>query len=310
LLLLVSTCTFALPAAARSVNGFCVPLPKPCDIGNLVVLTGSAGVSEFQSADNVVILNGDASIQGRVHGTVFALNGDVAVSGHVDHDVVALNGTVVVTPPLQEGALGERVQSGYVGGDVVSRKKATISKGAIVQGSVDRVEGRFALGQLAWVGRIVLWIALTVSVLLLGAALIVVAPRMLEATAAIGRTAIGPAIGLGFAAGIGVPVVGGLLLVTIIGLPLGLLMLLALGLFYAFGYTVSAFFLGRLILPAKSPWLAFVVGWAILRVADLVPVLGTLVGLAAMIYGVGMVTVAVMRARQPDSTAVETVSVS
>jgi len=310
MLLLTSTCACALPAAARTVNGFCVPVPRPCDIGNLVVITGSASVSEYQSADNVVILNGDASIQGRVRGTVFALNGDVAVTGHVDHDVVALNGTVVVTPPLQGSPFGRNIESGFVGGDVVSRKKATISKGATVKGSIDRVEGRFALGQLAWVGRIVLWIALTVSVFLLGAALLLIAPRALETTAAIGRRAIGATIGLGFAAGIGLPVIGSLLLVTIIGLPLGLLMLLALGLFYAFGYTVGAFFLGRLILPDKNPWLAFLVGWAIVRVIDLIPVLGTLVGLAAMIYGVGMVTVAVFRARQPDSTGLETVSVS
>lgn len=51
-------------------------------------------------------------------------------------------------------------------------------------------------------------------------------------------------------------------------------------------------------------------GWGIVRVVDLVPVLGTLVGLAATIYGLGMITVAVFRARRPDSTAVAPVSVS
>jgi hypothetical protein len=39
-------------------------------------------------------------------------------------------------------------------------------------------------------------------------------------------------------------------------------------------------------------------------------VLGILVGLAAMVFGIGVVTAAVLRARHPDSTEVPTVSVS
>ena len=159
MLLVVSTCAFALPAAARSVNGFCVPVPKPCDIGDLVVITGSASVSEYQSADNVVILNGDA-IQGRVRGTLFAVNGDVAVTGHVDHDVVALNGTVVVAVNPD----GTGVLTGGCG--------AATSAVTSCRGEGDHQQGRRGQGehrpgrrplraraQLVWVGRIVLWIA-------------------------------------------------------------------------------------------------------------------------------------------------------
>ena len=62
------------------------------------------------SRDNVVILNGDARINGRVDGSVFALNGDVIVRGTVKHDVHAFNGRVIV-----EG--GARV-----GGDVDIRR--------------------------------------------------------------------------------------------------------------------------------------------------------------------------------------------
>lgn len=294
-IVMTASVAFAFPASAvvHTCDG-----SRPCDIGNQIVISGQVVVTDSQSAKNVIIFNGDVQVDGRVRKTVFVLNGDVIVTGRVTNDVIALNGKVRVA----DGA--------FIGGDVSSREKAIISSGAVVKGSVDRVEGRFALGELAWVGRIVLWIALTVSVFVLGAALILIAPRALEAATRAGRTAIWPSIGLGFAVAIGLPTLAVLLLFSIVGLPLGVGLLLALGLFYAIGYTVGAFFLGRLILPGKNPWLAMLVGLAIVRVVDLVPVLGTLVGFAAMIYGVGMMTVAVFRARRPDPTAVTSVSVS
>ena len=297
---LVASCAFAAPAGAfiRTCD-----TDRPCNVGNQIVLTGQVIVTETESAKSVVILDGDVQVDGRVRDTVFAINGDVLVRGRVDDEVISLNGRVRVA------------DGGFVGGDVVSRKAAIINEGATVRGSVDKVEGRFALGQLAWVGRIVLWIALTVSVFVLGAVLILVAPRALEAAANAGRTAVGPAIGLGFAVGIGLPVAGVLLLVSLVGLPLGIGLLLALALLYAIGYTAGAFFLGRLIVPDKSPWLAFLAGWGILRVVDFVPVLGSLVGFAATVYGLGMLTVALFRARKPasagpDSTEIAGVSVS
>jgi hypothetical protein len=188
--------------------------------------------------------------------------------------------------------------SGSVAGDVVSSDRPAIAKRSSVQGDVDRARRRFALGRLGAIGRIVLWIAATVSSFLLGGALLLVAPRAADATARAGRTAIGPAIGLGFAVAIGVPVVGVLLSVTIIGLPLRLATLFALALLYGVGYVVGCYFLGRLI--GKEPrnrLLAFLIGWGILRVAAIVPVLGGLGLAAATVYGLGCLTVAVFRAR-------------
>jgi hypothetical protein len=217
---------------------------------------------------------------------VFAFNGDITVDGHVDGDVTALNGRVVVT------------ESGSVAGDVVSSDQPVIAKGSSVQGDVDRARRRFALGRLGAIGRIVLWIAATVSSFLLGGFLLLVAPRAAEATARVGRTAIGPAIGLGFAVAIGLPVVGVLLSVTIVGLPLGLATLFALALVYGLGYVVGGYFLGRLIFKEpRNRLVAFLIGWGILRVVAIVPVLGGLALAAATIYGLGCLTVALFRAR-------------
>jgi hypothetical protein len=252
-----------------------------------VVITGQVIVARDERVGNVVILNGDAVINGRVDGSVFAANGDVIVRGTVKDDVHAFNGRVTV-----EG--GARV-----GGDVTSREKARISPGATVGGDVKSVNSRFSLGWAGAVAAIVLWLAIVLSTLVLGLLLLVIAPRAADAFADAGRTAIGASIGLGVAAAIGLPIIGLALLASVIGLPLGAVLLLALGFLYTLGYVASAYFLGRLILrPPQNRFLAYLVGWGILSVAGVIPVLNVLTFIAATVYGVGMIVVATFRARK------------
>ena len=258
-----------------------------------VVITGNVDVRSGESVDRVLIFDGDVRVRdgGVVNDWVFAFNGDVVVNGRVDDDVTALNGRVVVT------------ETGSVGGDVVSGDPPVIAERSSVAGDVDRARDRFALGDLGAVGLIVLWIALTVSTFLLGGALLLVTPRGADAVARAGRTSVGPAIGLGFAIAIGVPVVAVLLSISIVALPLGLATLFALAFMYSVGYVAGCYFLGRLILKEpKNRLLAFLVGWGILRVVNIVPVLGGLVSAAAVVYGLGCITVAVFRARRGRTT--------
>jgi hypothetical protein len=252
-----------------------------------VVITGQVIVARDERVGNVVILNGDAVINGRVDGSVFAANGDVIVRGTVKDDVHAFNGRVTV-----EG--GARV-----GGDVTSREKARISPGATVGGDVKSVNSRFSLGWAGAVAAIVIWLAIVLSTLVLGLLLLVIAPRAADAFADAGRTAVGASIGLGVAAAIGLPIIGLALLASVIGLPLGAVLLLALGFLYTLGYVASAYFLGRLILrPPQNRFLAYLVGWGILSVAGVIPVLNVLTFIAATVYGVGMIVVATFRARK------------
>ena len=96
----------------------------------------------------------------------------------------------------------------------------------------------------------------------------------------------------------GLPIVAILALVTLVGIPLGLGLLAALGLVYALGYGAAAWILSRSLLREPAAWIvAFLVGWAILRVVALVPILGGLVRFAAVVFGLGALVVAIWRAR-------------
>ena len=101
----------------------------------------------------------------------------------------------------------------------------------------------------------------------------------------------------------GLPAVAVLLMITLLGLPLGIALLLALLPIYAIGYTTSAFLLGRAIVkPPTSRFLAFLAGWAILRVIALVPGLGVLAWFGATVFGLGALGIALWRSRRGPVT--------
>jgi hypothetical protein len=275
---------FAAPAAAQSESE---------DDGPRVVLTGRVDVGEGETTDSVVIFDGPAVIDGDVNGAVVAFNGDVLVRGHVDDDVVAFKGRVT----LEDGAT--------VGGDVVSSDRPVVAQGATVDGDTRRVNfsNYFrSLGWLIWIGW---WLAVGVSLFVLGVLLLALFPRIFPRTLEAARTQVGPVIGWGIAIAVGLPIVSVLVMITLVGIPLGLVGLLSLALLYSVGYIVAALLLGRRLLPEpRSVYVAFLVGLAILRVVGIVPLLGGLVTAAATVYGVGALAIAAWTsARAPAAPA-------
>ena len=248
-----------------------------------VVLTGRVEIGEGTTVDHVVIFDGPAVIAGTVNKSVVAFNGDVTVSGEVGDHVVAFNGRVTV----ESGA--------SVGGDVRSRRAADIAEDADVQGAV----GGIRWERYDWVeGRWVLWGFMTVSTLVLGLLLLLLVPRLPDALAWVAGNRIGASIGWGLGAFIGLPILGVLALVTIVGIPLGIAILFGLWLIYLVAYLASAIILGRrLIRPPRSRFLAFLVGWGILRLLALIPFFGGVVWFVATVFGLGALLVAGWRAR-------------
>jgi hypothetical protein len=271
-------------AFAESTNG---------DRKARVVLTGRIDVLPGERTGSVVIFDGPAVIAGDVKGSVVALNGNVRVTGTVTDNVVAVKGRAVIDAGAE------------VGGDVMSSRRPVIAPGAIVKGDVrtENFANYFrALGWFLWFGW---WLAVSVSVFVLGLLFLAFAPRAVNAGMAVARSRVGAAIGWGLAMTIGLPIVSVLLLVTLVGIPLGLIGLLSLALLCALGYALSAVILGRRLVKApRGMVLAFSVGLLILRVVDLIPLIGNLVTFAATVFGLGALTVAAWRAAR-GSAAVE-----
>ena len=266
--------------------------PASVTTGDLVVLSGDVAVRKDETSGDVVVVHGSARVAGVVRGDVVVVDGPIAVSGVVRGDVVALDGGVT----LLSGA--------HVTGDV------TLAHGGLVVQVGARIDGRVHRGGLAFlspsklVTKLGFWIAISVSTLLLGLLLLLLAPRAGNAVGRAGRDAVGASIGWGAVAVFGLPVLAVVLLVTLVGLPFGLGLLLALALLDSIGYAYTGIVIGRLFIrPSRhgGPRLvaAFLAGWAILRVVGFVPVLGGVTWFLAAWYGLGAATVAMWRSRRP-----------
>lgn len=255
-----------------------------------VVLTGGLTVRADERSDAIVVFDGPVRIDGTVNGAVVVFHGNVTVTGTIQDDLMVFSGKV----RIDEGA--------NIGGDVVTNQAPVIASGATVGGEVRRIRGDFSFGFL---GRFVVWVAYSVSVLLLGLFLVLIAPRGLDAVAVTGRERVGPAIGWGFLLFFGLPIAAIILLVTLVGIPLGFALLLALFLLFTVGYTSSVWFVGRLIMGLqRGRVVSFLIGWLILRGIGLIPVAGGLVWFAAAVFGLGLLLVAAWRARSEPVPAV------
>jgi hypothetical protein len=239
-----------------------------------------------------VIFHGSSTVDGTVNGSLTAFDAPVTIAGRVNGDVVVFNGRV----ELRSGA--------NVTGDVVSQQDPVVASGATIGGERRRVQTNVNWEGFGWAGRLAWWLAVSVATLVVGLVLLWLlgggAARILEA----GRTRVGPAIGWGLLLFFGLPILAIIALVTLVGIPLGLGVLAALGLIYALGYGATAWIVGRSILREPTAWiLAFLVGWGVLRVLALIPVLGGLVWFAAVVFGLGALLVAIWRARTTSRAA-------
>jgi hypothetical protein len=258
-----------------------------------VVLSGRADVPEGQTVGDLVVFHGSADVAGTVDGSLTAFDAPVTISGRVNGDVVAFNGRVV----LRSGA--------NVTGDVVSQQAPVVASGATIGGTTKRVQTNTNWEGFGWAGKLAWWLAVSVSTLVVGLVLVWLlgrgAARILEA----GRTRIGPAIGWGLLLFFGLPILAVIALVTVVGIPLGIGLLAGLLLIYALGYSAAAWILGRSIVrgPTTSWFVAFLAGWAILRIVALIPILGGLVWFAAVVFGLGALAVAIWGARSASQAA-------
>jgi uncharacterized protein (DUF697 family) len=97
-------------------------------------------------------------------------------------------------------------------------------------------------------------------------------------------------------------------LVTLVGIPFGIALLLAAIPVLLVAYATAAWIVGRRVLRNRSAslWAALFAGWGILRLLALIPIAGELVGLAATVVGLGALAVALWRARRASALIEET----
>jgi hypothetical protein len=274
---------FALSVAAPAWAQFELPPEEPRD---QIVLAGDVLVRRGQEVREIVVLHGTVVVAGVVRGDVVLLDGRIEVSGQVSGSVVNVGGPIV---------LGS---SSHVLGDVIARGRVRTAPGAQVGGTIREGSAFTFRTPIVAFGRFAPWLAIWMSVLALGLLLLLLAPRGADTAANAARTAPWASSGWGVLAFIALPVLCAIAIVSLVWLPLGLGLLLALFLLYSIGLCWSVFALGRLIWREPRRRVpAFAIGWAILAAISLIPWAGWIVWAAGSVFGLGTMIVAVWRAR-------------
>ena len=206
----------------------------------------------------------------------------------MNDDVVVVNGDVVV----RSGA--------EIGGDLVTQGEPIVEDGATIRGERRDVVTSFDLERFGVAGRFAWWLGYSISVLILGLLMLLFVPRLGTAVRRVAQERTGASIGWGIGLFFLLPIAAVLLLVTIVGIPLGFFTLLALALIYTVGYVVATIAVGGLILRSGSTYPTFFVGWAVLRLLALIPVAGGVLWLVGCIWGLGLLAVVIREGSTPQ----------
>lgn len=283
---LLVAAVFAGPATAQTTG-------SAPDDDDQIVLHGTLRVAEGETAGAAVIFDGPAVIDGTVRESLVVFNGSVEISGEVRKDVVVFNGDVVV----RSGAT--------IGGNLVTQSDPKVEPGATVAGEQRSVSTEVDLTDVGLASRFAWWVAYSLSALALGLILLALAPRLDEAIVRAARDRRGAAIATGVAVFFLLPIVAVVLLATVVGIPLGLFLLLALALLYTIGYVAGAHAIGRMLVkPPASRYVGFLAGLGVVRLLALVPVVGGITWTVTTIAGFGVLLVAARRATHDSDTVV------
>jgi hypothetical protein len=259
----------------------------------IVVVSGDVTVPRGETVDGIVIVSGDLRLAGHVDGDVVLIAGDALISGRIDGSLVTISGEARLLPRA------------HIGGNIhYGDERPVVAGSAIVRGDISRENGIDSLDLLPLISVFFFWLAVGISMAILGALLILIAPRAADAVYERSRERVGPLIAIGIAVGVALPIIAASATATLVGLPLAFVIAFALAPLWAIAYCVSAWALGRRIVgPPRNRILSFLAGLAILRAVALVPIFGLLVGLAAAVFGLGLIAAAIGAARERPAPA-------
>lgn len=299
-------------------------------VGDDVIAAGGEVVLRGHAGDDARLAGGTVIIAGRVDDDATAAGGTV----RIEHDGVVggrawlAGGEIVVAGTVGRGlrAAGRHVSiDGAVRGDVqVDADALDIGPTARIDGNVihrgprepridpgARIGGRvehqpYAAAPRARGLRVLAWLLLLPALFVTGAVMIVMFPRFTPAAAQTIETDPWRSLGVGAIALLGAPAVMVGLFATGFGIPLGLILLAAYPVAMLAGYLVAALFLGMFgvrrlgrdrqpVLSRGALVLRLLAALVVLGILRLVPILGGLVSLAALLFGMGALVLQLYR---------------
>jgi cytoskeletal protein CcmA (bactofilin family) len=266
--------------------------------GREVVVTGmiagnarAAGATlrllrEGRIGRNATLAGSELELQGAVDGYLLAVGRRIYLNGTVGGDAQLVGDDIELGPDARiTGSLRYR-----------SRNELKRAPSAVVGGTVEHLPWtgpeKKSAHRFPFAGRLI-WSA---GLGVLAALLLATVPAFAQGTSTTLRTRFGWSLLTGFIVLVCMPVAAIIALITVVGIPAGLVALLAYPVLLLFGYLYAGMALGDFALarfrPARAQLLGGRIAAAVLALLALavltrIPVVGGLIGLLAMLAGVG-----------------------
>ncbi len=287
-------------------------------VGQDLYAAGGSIALSAQVVGNARIAGGQVTIapRGGIAGKAIIATGSLRMSGRVGHYLMVVAESVRIDGEIG-GDLRVTARSIEIGPDAKingrleyrSPQVAKIDSHAVIGGGVVRNDIEWPKEQVGTLARIAGWISLGIlllGLLVIGAVLIAAFPRFSLAAAATIRSHPWLCLGLGFALLLCVPAAALLFLISVIGAPLGMLVLFFFPVMLLLGYLTGVLFVGDLAmgwiarrrgreLTSGLRCVSLAIALLLLLLAAKIPFAGGFVVLALLILGMGAFWIEVYR---------------
>jgi cytoskeletal protein CcmA (bactofilin family) len=262
---------------------------------------GSIIEGNLTSASQDLTITANAKIGRDVTGgaTDLVLNGYIGRDLVLGSDTAIINGNIArnIKSNLDNLTLGKNAR---VGGNIeyTSNNELNKSKNAQVDGTVSRTQPARNTERNGWfgIGFRIYWFF---AMLLIAMVLVLLFPAIFEASAVRTMASFGLTLIFGIVATLFTPIIFGLLMITIIGIPLGIILMFGWIMALILSGPFTAYLIGReLWRSQKSRVLVMLLGAVLLLLIYQIPILGAIALLAAVFIGMGMI-VRELTARTP-----------
>jgi hypothetical protein len=295
----------ALFGAIVLVAAFAAPVALAADAALphtgrvLMAFGGDISVPAGEQADVVLVVNGDAVIGGTVN-VLTVIDGTATFQGATVDTIAVISGTI----DLQEGTT--------VLGNVRSiESTVTQAPGVKIAGDIKGVDAELVtLGMFLGPAILLFAVGLAIASVIAGLLLAAVGARQVRAAERVIAAEPLKVFGAGLLGAIVIPILAIVAILTIIGAPLGLGILLGFLPLVAFvGFLVAGIFIGEEILGTRKepetqrPYRGALLGIVLLQIIGLVPVVGGLATAVASLLGLGAILLISWRIVRGTGTA-------
>ena len=252
-------------------------------------------IAAGERVENVVVIDGDATIDGRVENTLVVISGVATINGQVGENIVVIDGTLNLASTATVNSI------------TLFSSELVQADGAVVNGDINDGAFDISLG-FSLAGLFALWwIGVLLVTIVAGILFAWLGRDQLYGTVQTLQTGFVPSLVTALVLWIVLPIVSVILIFTVIGTPLGLASIgLLLPLLILLGLCVVGAWIGSYIIKPDTAAKGIggtTLGIAILFLLSVIPFVGIFVGLAAMLGSGGFVYRAIKRSNDSDLQA-------